>query len=267
MTRISGRAADAGSASLWVAGAICAIALHAGCVALALARPPADSEDALGAPAIEVGLELLATRRDPTDLPPGPDSEASVASRAAVEQRIVPEETEAPKERPTETDDAERVVTPRSSQPKETDPTPQQIETVASADSAAAEARAAPGVENAPISTRSTAPAQGTGVSNELARVTWQKRLIAHLNKHKRYPADRSMKAAGIVLNVELDRSGKVLATSVIRGSGDRAFDEAALDMMRRANPVPAPPPLVADEGLTFSLPVVFRARSQAVQH
>ncbi len=46
--------------------------------------------------------------------------------------------------------------------------------------------------------------------------------------------------------------------------SGDRAktaFDEAARAMMQRADPVPPPPPLVADEGLTFTLPVDFRVK------
>jgi len=33
--------------------------------------------------------------------------------------------------------------------------------------------------------------------------------------------------------------------------------------MMKRFDPVPAPPPLVADETLTFEIPVVFRAPSR----
>jgi hypothetical protein len=33
--------------------------------------------------------------------------------------------------------------------------------------------------------------------------------------------------------------------------------------MLKRSDPVPAPPPLVADEGLTFTLPVVFRAHKK----
>jgi hypothetical protein len=32
--------------------------------------------------------------------------------------------------------------------------------------------------------------------------------------------------------------------------------------MLHRADPVPPPPPLVADDGLTFSLPVIFHVKS-----
>jgi TonB family protein len=48
-----------------------------------------------------------------------------------------------------------------------------------------------------------------------------------------------------------------------VKGSGDPVFDEAALAMLHRSDPVPAPPPLIADEGLSFTLPVVFRVKSK----
>jgi TonB family protein len=54
-----------------------------------------------------------------------------------------------------------------------------------------------------------------------------------------------------------------VLSTSIEKGSGDAAFDEAALAMVRRADPVPVPPPLIADEGLSFTLPVIFRVNKR----
>ena len=88
--------------------------------------------------------------------------------------------------------------------------------------------------------------------------MTWQRELAVHLDRHKRYPADRA-RDADIVLNMVLDRSGRVVSVSVVKGSGDIAFDEAAVSMLRRASPVPAPPPLIADEGLSFMLPVNFR--------
>jgi len=63
------------------------------------------------------------------------------------------------------------------------------------------------------------------------------------------------------VITFVLDRTGHVLSASIARSSGDASFDAAALAMMRRADPVPPPPALVADEGLSFTLPVNFRAQ------
>ena len=57
---------------------------------------------------------------------------------------------------------------------------------------------------------------------------------------------------------------GHVLSTSIVKGSGDTAFDEAALAMVQRSDPVPQPPPLVADEGLNFTLPVIFRVKGKS---
>jgi TonB family protein len=93
--------------------------------------------------------------------------------------------------------------------------------------------------------------------------MTWQKELGAHLDRHKRYPADRASKGAEILVTFVLDRTGHVLSSSIVRGSGDPSFDQAALDMLKRSDPVPAPPPLVADEGLSFTLPVIFRVKGK----
>jgi len=57
---------------------------------------------------------------------------------------------------------------------------------------------------------------------------------------------------------------GHVVAAEIRQGSGDPAFDQAALSMLRRADPVPPPPPLVADEGLNFTLPVVYRIKGKS---
>ena len=87
---------------------------------------------------------------------------------------------------------------------------------------------------------------------------------VAHLDKHKRYPAERSQKGAEILVSFALDRMGHVLSASIVKGSGDTAFDEAALAMVRKSDPVPMPPPRVADEGLNFTLPVIFRVKGRS---
>src|SRR5664279_1700260 len=254
------------SRRLWLLAAVAALALHLGGVALAVAHlQNDDSDDSLGAPAIEIGLELMAPRVEATDLPAGPDADASVASPALAEQKAEVKETELPKEVPTETEDPDRVVAPDDSKkPKEDDPKVAAVETSASTESVAAEATATPSTEAIPEGPRSVAPVQGTGESLRRMRATWQKELVAHLDKHKRYPAERSQKSAEILVSFALDRMGHVLSASIVKGSGDAAFDEAALAMVRKSDPVPMPPPLVADEGLNFTLPVIFRVKGRS---
>jgi TonB family protein len=254
------------SPRLWIFAALGALALHIGGGALAVAHLRADDpDDSLGAPAIEIGLEMMSPHLEATDLPPGPDTDASVASPALAEQKAELKETELPKDVPTETNDPDRVVTPNdSNKPKEDDTKIAAVQTNASTESVAAEATATPSSEAIKQGPRSVAPALGTGQSAQRARVTWQKELVAHLDKHKRYPAQRSQKSAEILVSFALDRMGHVLSITIAKGSGDAAFDEAALAMVRKSDPVPPPPPLIADEGLNFTLPVIFKVKGRS---
>jgi len=254
------------SRRLWLCAALTALTLHVGGAALALAHLQSeDSDEDLGAPAIEVGLELSSPRQEVTDLPPGPDSTASVASPALAEQKAEVKDTDLPKDTPTETEEPDRVVTPNDAKkPIEEDVKVATVQTQASQESVAAEATAAPSSDNIPQGERSVAPAIGTGVSAQRVRATWQRELIAHFDKHKRYPAEHALKTAEILVSFALDRMGHVLSMSVVKGSGDPAFDQAALSMIKRSDPVPQPPPLVADEGLNFTLPVIFRVKGKS---
>lgn len=251
---------------LWLVGAVGAVLMHAGFAALAYDYLQIEAADAdLGAPAIEIAVELAAPQHDPTDLPPGPDADASAASPAIAEQKTSVEETDLPKAQPTETDDPDRLVTPQEvKKPEDDEPKTQTIQTAASEASVAAEATAMPSPPSAQESLRSTAPELGIGESLRRVRATWQKELAVHLDRHKRYPPDRSNQSAEIVVRFELDRTGHVVSAEIQKSSGDAAFDQAALTMMRSSDPVPAPPPLVADAGLTFSLPVIFRVKSRS---
>lgn len=254
------------SRRLWISAAVIALALHVGGAALAIAHlQTEEADDALGATAIEIGLEMAAVRREVTDLPPGPDTDASAASPQLNEQKAEVKETDLPQDKPNEPEEADRVVTENESKkPKDDDPKVAAVQTQASTESVAAEATATPSSEAMPEGQRSVAPVIGTGESVRRARVTWQKELVAHLDKHKRYPKERHQKSAAIQVRFTLDRMGHVLATEIEKGSGDAAFDEAALAMVRRSDPVPMPPPVIADEGLTFTLPVIFRVKNRS---
>src|SRR5882757_7243693 len=254
------------SRRLWIFAGVCALVLHLGGGALAIAHLQTDEDDdALGATAMEVGIELASVRREATDLPPGPDTDASTASPQLAEQKAEVKETELPKDTPTEAEDPDRVVTQNESKkPKEDDPKIAAVQAQASTESVAAEATATPSSEAIPEGPRSIAPAIGTGETARRVRATWQKELVAHLDKHKKYLSERQQKAAEIYVRFTLDRLGHVLSAAIEKSSGDTAFDEAALAMVRRSDPVPAPPPLVADEGLSFTLPVIFRVKGKS---
>jgi periplasmic protein TonB len=254
------------SRRLWILAAAGALALHLGCGALAIAHlREAETEDALGANAIEVGVEFASLRRETTDLPAGPDSDASVASPALAEQQAELKETELPKDVPTEPEEADRIVAlNESKKPRDDDPKIAAVQTTASTESVAAEATATPSSETIPEGPRSVAPAVGSGATARRVRASWTAELSAHLDKHKRNPPLQKFRNTKVVVNVTFDRVGHVVATSIAESSGEPAYDAAALDMLKRSDPVPRPPPLVADEGLNFTLPVIFRVKGKS---
>jgi len=248
------------SRRLWIAAAVIALALHAGGAALAIAHLQTEvmeADDAVGASAIEVGLELASVNHEEINLPPGPDTDASAFSPPVPEQEAEVKDTELPQANPTNVDDADRAVTPNKTvKPIEEDTKLAAVQTQASPESAAHEATATPDLDGRREDT-AMAPKLGIGKSLELAKVAWEKKVAAHLKKFQVVPEGKA-KGVAVTLALEFDRMGHVLSVRVAEGSGLSAYDEAALEMVRRADPVPRPPPLVADLGLTRTLPVTF---------
>lgn len=103
---------------------------------------------------------------------------------------------------------------------------------------------------------RATKPSRSTGISP----ARWQSRLNAHLNRHKRFPSGARGKG-DVTVRFAIDPNGRVLAASVARSSGEPVFDQAALDMVNRASPVPAPPPEIAKPRMSLTVPVRFSRR------
>lgn len=246
----------------WLAAAGIALALHAAIAVGSLwAMTPEEADDEIGAPAIEVSFEMAAPKADDSEAPPGPESTASAAAPDSAEARPQTEAARQPKEEATESENAE-LVAAREEQKKpeeksqETKPLPAQASTA----SAAAEDTAAPRQEAAPQAPVARAPVIGPGRNAQKERAAWQRRLVAHLDRHKRYPADGAHREAQVEVRFALDSAGRVRTATLVRSSGLSSFDAAALDMMRRADPVPAPPDFMTDEALAFTVPVIFRA-------
>ncbi|MFK0686400.1 energy transducer TonB [Ochrobactrum sp. BD61] len=88
----------------------------------------------------------------------------------------------------------------------------------------------------------------------------WQSRLMAHLERRKRYPSGaRSRREEGTAyVRFRIDDAGNVLSASLARSSGFPELDNAVVDLVRRASPVPAPPPGV---NKIITAPVRFTVR------
>jgi protein TonB len=95
----------------------------------------------------------------------------------------------------------------------------------------------------------------GTGV----AAPSFQELLMAHLERHKRYPAAarRQMQQGVVQVAFTMDRGGHVQAVRLARSSGYSILDDEALAVLRRADPLPALPP---DRGASadFVVPISF---------
>ncbi|MDB5413209.1 MAG: energy transducer TonB, partial [Rubritepida sp.] len=71
-----------------------------------------------------------------------------------------------------------------------------------------------------------------------------------------------SRREEGVVhLTFTMDREGHVLNARIARGSGYPELDAETLALARRADPLPVPPPEVAGNPLTLTVPVRFSLR------
>lgn len=107
---------------------------------------------------------------------------------------------------------------------------------------------------------RTAAKATSSGGGRNVSPAKWQSRLMSHLERRKRYPSEaRSNREEGTVyVRFRIDDGGNVLSVSLSRSSGHSSLDQAVLDMVRRASPVPAPPPGASK---TITAPVRFNIR------
>lgn len=101
--------------------------------------------------------------------------------------------------------------------------------------------------------------------STAAASQTWQGRLLAHLERHKRYPAEaRARRLQGVAyVRFTMDRQGRVLSAALERSSGHAALDREALALLERAQPLPAPPAETPGERITLTVPVEFFTRGR----
>ena len=90
--------------------------------------------------------------------------------------------------------------------------------------------------------------------------VSWQTRLLAHLNRYKHYPAEAQMRHRQGTASVHLRLlpNGFVEAVRLQAGSGTDALDQEAIALIGRAQPLPVPDnetgPVEIDVPIAFTI-------------
>jgi protein TonB len=96
------------------------------------------------------------------------------------------------------------------------------------------------------------------------AKARYEQTISAWLQRHRVVPeAARTLGQHGSpVVRVRINRQGAVIYFAVERSSGYELIDQAAMDMVRRANPFPTPPvQYPGGQMLEFLMPVTFDLR------
>jgi protein TonB len=248
------------SKRLWVIAAVTAVGLHLGGAALALTNLRGDDGgEGLGAAGAEYAVELASPDVPEEAAPPGAPADEQQAVQEMAQQKAEVKDTDLPQAQPMEADDPDRIVTEdNSKKQKEEEAKVAKVETNAQEAQQASEAAAPTKLEDASRQSETTkAPNPGIGKDKLALTAKWGKKISAYLDLHKKFPENK-FKDAKVKVALVLNRVGKVLSVAVMESSGDTAYDDAAVSMVHRSDPVPAPPADLTDDQFAFSLDVKF---------
>ena len=207
--------------------------------------PPAQPMEAI---AVEAAPRPTAPPAPPSQRAIGPRQQASAASQSQPRPRTPPP---LPRSRR-----ADAVASP---------PRPEKIATmepVTPHNSRPAAQTTAPAAVAAAASDRYAAAANQAGVRAR-QRADWQSLLLGRLKQYRRYPrqAERSHQQGVVWLRFAVDRQGRVADSQIQQVSGHRLLDQEALATLRRASPLPPPPPELPGDPVMVQLPVRFFLR------
>ena len=268
--------------ALWAGASLLVLSMHVGGAMWLLREPEMIAAD--NAPPAAIMIELAetpeATETEENEITP--DEVMSDASAAAekveepvdepeVEQEVVHDEPEPVEEETQEElnqlDKVEvplPVVKPKPPEPKKEivkKKEPQRPPVKQRQQEQASSKQAVKAQAQAVQTNRNAARQSASGLfASSMTPARWQSRLMAHLERRKKYPSGaKSRREEGVVyVRFRIDDTGKVLSASLARSSGWPELDEEVLSLVKRASPVPAPPP---DVNKTITAPVKFSRR------
>ena len=162
---------------------------------------------------------------------------------------------------------ATEIVAAEKEAKAETGPSPDPGKDAAKEASLPAQASSSATPAPSPVRGPQAAPFDSDTPPASAAPASWQSRVLGHLAHFKRYPGDARQrnKAGAAWVRFQVDRDGKLLASELVTSSGTVLLDREALQVLERAQPLPAPPASVLRQGtVTVTLPVSFRLDAES---
>jgi len=183
------------------------------------------------------------------------------AAPALPEPEVVLPTPEKPKKKPEEPKPAEKPQKPvEKPKPKPAEKPKPVIEDETTLPPQPAQQQAAVPAAPAAPAPMPAAPSAADVARMSAAKASWEGLLLAHLEKHKRYPlsAQRRNVQGTAFLDFAMDRNGKVLRYALVISSGSEVLDEEVLEMIQRAQPLPALPAELPDATAEYTVPINF---------
>ena len=214
----------------WAAAAAVVLVIHAGAIAFYLGG---HQPEQIGGEDFDVAIELAPIENTPDAV----ERDVAPAPETMVESK--------PEPKPPETPPPEEKV--EQTPPEET-PTIVQEQTEKPREKVEEQKPPAP------------VTAQRAKSSAQQIASSWESSLVKHLQRYKRYPSEAlSRSEEGIVLlSFSIDRGGHVLAHHIARSSGHPVLDNEVMDMIMRAQPLPAFPANMPQAQLDLTVPIRF---------
>jgi periplasmic protein TonB len=253
---------DRAALTRWLLSGALVLLAHGG-VAAAIVHWHDGGEDAAPTSAIVIDLapSMMAPDEARQEIPPGPEQ---VQADAAPEQKVEKLEDKIEEKTETKTDQEPEQKIAEAPNPEVAlapEPRKPELEPVPVDNQLPAPATTAPQVPKAEEAVVAAAPVQAAlSVSDANAVPNWKRLVVGALERNKRYPAAaqaRNEKGTA-QLAFSLDRQGRVTASRIVQSSGSAALDQETLDLVRRAQPFPAPPNAMAGAQIDLTVPIRF---------
>ncbi|WP_315750377.1 MULTISPECIES: TonB family protein [unclassified Bradyrhizobium] len=92
-------------------------------------------------------------------------------------------------------------------------------------------------------------------------QASWNAEVVAQIRRAAAYPSDGNGASGTVMLNVVIDRNGRLLSRRLAGSSGSPALDRAAMGIIERAAPFPRFPPAMAQAQVSRTVPLHLRPR------